>query len=456
MTTDSHQKQQHFLFGHGCLLDDGLPTLTSRDQKRVERSVAEIFASAAEAEGGDEAAQRRRLLTLLREEHCRYLKESLFGGLSDAFTALDCSRPWMVYWIAHSLALLGERKFLVEHEAPIVDFLGRCRSAREGGYSGSPQQEAHLAATYAAVNALVTVGGRLALGSIDRASLGRFLAAMAQPDGAFTVHASGEVDIRGAYCALSVARLLNIPIYDSAEDSSNKNDLFSKTADWILRCQTYEGGFGAAPGHEAHGGYTFCGVAALVMLGELHRADLDALLRWTANKQMRLEGGFCGRTNKLVDGCYSFWNGAVIPIVQSWLGAKENKPFPSGWLLDAAALQQYILACCQHRRGGLLDKPGKSRDFYHTCYTLSGLSVAQHSPAEDSPLVLGPSEEEGGGDNEVEKVHPLFNVTLGALEGARQFFFDHREEAAEVQEEEGEEEEEGDQTTSEPMEEKEV
>ena len=140
-------------------------------------------------------------------------------------------------------------------------------------------------------------------------------------------------------------------------------------------------------------------------------------------------------------------------LILIFLPKLENKPFPSGWLLDAAALQQYILACCQHRRGGLLDKPGKSRDFYHTCYTLSGLSVAQHSPAEESPLVLGPSEEN---ENEVEKVHPLFNVTLGALEGARQFFFDHREEAAEVQEEEGEEEEEGDQTTSEPMEEKEV
>jgi prenyltransferase beta subunit len=34
----------------------------------------------------------------------------------------------------------------------------------------------------------------------------------------------------------------------------------------------------------------------------------------------------------------------------------------------------------QDPRGGLVDKPGKSRDFYHTCYGLSGLSVAQHSP----------------------------------------------------------------------------
>ena len=48
------------------------------------------------------------------------------------------------------------------------------------------------------------------------------------------------------------------------------------------------------------------------------------------------------------------------------------------WLFDQEALQEYLLVCCQDPRGGLVDKPGKARDFYHTCYTLSGLSVAQN------------------------------------------------------------------------------
>ncbi len=30
-----------------------------------------------------------------------------------------------------------------------------------------------------------------------------------------------------------------------------------------------------------------------------------------------MEGGFNGRTNKLVDGCYSFWQGGVLPLLQS-------------------------------------------------------------------------------------------------------------------------------------------
>jgi len=28
--------------------------------------------------------------------------------------------------------------------------------------------------------------------------------------------------------------------------------------------------------------------------------------------------------------------------------------------------------------GGIIDKPGKGRDYYHTCYGLSGLSVTQY------------------------------------------------------------------------------
>lgn len=30
---------------------------------------------------------------------------------------------------------------------------------------------------------------------------------------------------------------------------------------------------------------------------------------------MRFEGGFQGRCNKLVDGCYSFWQAGVLPLL---------------------------------------------------------------------------------------------------------------------------------------------
>ena len=41
---------------------------------------------------------------------------------------------------------------------------------------------------------------------------------------------------------------------------------------------------------------------------------------------MTMEGGFRGRTNKLVDACYSFWQGAACALVDVHLN-KNRKVF---------------------------------------------------------------------------------------------------------------------------------
>jgi protein farnesyltransferase subunit beta len=89
--------------------------------------------------------------------------------------------------------------------------------------------------------------------------------------------------------------------------------------------QTYEGGLGGEPGNEAHGGYTYCGLAALVLAGCPHALDLQRLLHWAVQRQGWSEGGFNGRTNKLVDGCYSFWQGGVFPLLQELLQAQLSQ-----------------------------------------------------------------------------------------------------------------------------------
>ncbi|KAA0065291.1 protein farnesyltransferase subunit beta-like [Cucumis melo var. makuwa] len=69
---------------------------------------------------------------------------------------------------------------------------------------------------------------------------------------------------------------------------------------------SFEGGIAGEPGSEAHDGYTFCGLATLILINEVHRLDLRSSLDWVVFRQVGLECGFQGRTNKLVDGCYSF------------------------------------------------------------------------------------------------------------------------------------------------------
>lgn len=99
-------------------------------------------------------------------------------------------------------------------------------------------------------------------------------------------------------------------------------------------------------------------------------------------------GGFNGRPNKLIDGCYSFWNGAIVVVLERLLGREPHGDASSGqWMFDQVALQEFILLCCQDPDGGLRDKPEMRPDQYHSCYCLNGLSLAQHNMTTGPTLV---------------------------------------------------------------------
>ncbi|KAK7381394.1 hypothetical protein VNO78_34048 [Psophocarpus tetragonolobus] len=416
------------------------PTVTQRDQWMVESQVFQIYQLFATIPRNAQTL----MLELQRDNHMQYLSKGL-RHLGPAFSVLDANRPWLCYWIFHSIALLGE-SVDDELEDNAIDFLNRCQDPN-GGYAGGPGQMPHIATTYAAVNTLITLGGQKSLASINRDKMYGFLRRMKQPDGGFRMHDEGEIDVRACYTAISVASVLNIL----------DDELIQNVGDYILSCQTYEGGIAGEPGSEAHGGYTFCGLAAMILIGEVNRLDLPRLVDWAVFRQGK-ECGFQGRTNKLVDGCYSFWQGGAVALLQRLSsiinkqmeeashekessdgheGTSESSSadfkdigykFINEWsaqepFFHSVALQQYILLCAQEQEGGLRDKPGKRRDHYHTCYCLSGLSLCQYSFSKrpDSPplpnLVLGPY------SNLLEPIHPLFNVVLERYREAHEFFF---------------------------------
>jgi protein farnesyltransferase subunit beta len=74
---------------------------------------------------------------------------------------------------------------------------------------------------------------------------------------------------------------------------------------YIKQFQTFEDGLGPEPQCEAHGGYSFFGIATLVLLGNLEEVDTKSFLWWLVNKQIKHKVVF-KVGNKLVDSCYSF------------------------------------------------------------------------------------------------------------------------------------------------------
>jgi len=380
--------------------DEGAPTHSSEVQADCERECFPYLFHAAIAEvraqlvhdgivNDDDGAPH-----LLRDGHIHYIRSGL-RYLRSAFAGLDASRPWMVYWMLHALNLLGVRPSAYYDDA--IVFLARCQNAATGGFGGGPGQLAHCAPSYATVLALATIGTPRAFAIVDRGAMYRWLLSLRRGDGGVHIHEDGEVDVRSAYTMLTISSMLNIMTPELVEG----------VAEWIASCQTYEGGFAGEPGAEAHGGYAFNALAGLAILGRIDLIDLDALRRWLVSRQLNVEGGFQGRTNKLVDGCYSFWQGALPAIIDRY-GPPEAR---RGILYNEECLQRYILLCCQQTPGGLRDKPSKNRDFYHTCYTLSGLSVAQYfgTLADDDANML-------------EKTDPVYNVVDVNLEAALAYY----------------------------------
>lgn len=77
------------------------------------------------------------LLYLYRGSHLSLLEKCLFT-LNRSYQALDASRPWLVYWVAHSIAILGHQDLLKKHAMTIANFLKTCENKETGGYGGRP------------------------------------------------------------------------------------------------------------------------------------------------------------------------------------------------------------------------------------------------------------------------------------------------------------------------------
>jgi protein farnesyltransferase subunit beta len=400
-------------------------TPTESDQLDVEKTLKKCFEMPTQP--------------LHRATHVAMLRLCI-ARVSEKMQGLDSSRPWLCYWILHAADILNAlpevyeavpaadiAEFLLmnlttdaDPSDPASDPVTESKEQRKGFAGGPGGQRPHLAASYAAVTALMILQQSDALDRIDRPAVQRWLVSLRTRNGGFRLTRGGEVDIRATYCAAVVAAALNLDM----------SVVFPKEArDYVVACQTYEGGFASCldGGGEAHGGYTQCALAACMMLGNYGDLNLDNLRRFCAMRQLEFEGGFCGRTNKLVDSCYSFWIGGSAVMSQAAdaavkmrngvaLNATElllldyaqvldlstmeidfdalKPPAPQtaaavedeGQLLfDQQELLYYVLQCCQQPcGGGLRDKPSTNVDFYHTCYSLSGASIASNNFAFES------------------------------------------------------------------------
>eukprot|EP01132_Coremiostelium_polycephalum_P007555 gene7555-9289_t len=228
-----------------------------------------------------------------------------------------------------------------------------------------------LANTYCALLLLRILGDDFS--GVDKKSILESLKFRQMPDGSFSGSPNVyESDMRYLFCACAISFML---------DDFSSIDI-DRAVSYILASQSYEFGFAQGPNQEAHGGSTFCAIASLTLLDKLNVIpNPDKFVHWLINKQIT---GFCGRTNKDPDSCYSFWIGASLEMM-----GKHH-------LVDLPLLRGYLASAQHSVIGGISKEPGEFPDVLHTYMSLSGLAIAHEPKIEPLNCVLGISQRAAG------------------------------------------------------------
>lgn len=204
-----------------------------------------------------------------------------------------------LYWTLASLCLLrapletsrakhspdreNVETLLVEHRASCIKIVESCFIPSVGGYRACLSQQTEsdsILATMNAVQCLLLLG---ASSHIPRDAILRYLGTLYDKDSGafrFSVQASWlscELDLRHVLCALVILHhfdLLAVTTHDSCS-CVLPSLLFQldvpRLTSWILNAQNLDGGFGCRSGAASHAGYTYCAVASLALLNQLHQ-----------------------------------------------------------------------------------------------------------------------------------------------------------------------------------------
>lgn len=224
--------------------------------------------------------------TFNKAQHIKYWLRCLKTHLPTQYTPNDSQRTTLAFFILSALDLLGvlhERTSEAERAA-YIDWIYRCQHPDGGfrGFTGTDVGEArnagnscwdpaNVAATYFSLAALTVLGDGLQ--RVRRRECLKWIKSLQLADGSFgeALGESGKVeggmDVRFCYCAAAVRWMLRLVSYEEEVNIVDINvealvgfitssQVRDGDCHWGGKAdgrQTYEGGIGKAPFHEAHG-----------------------------------------------------------------------------------------------------------------------------------------------------------------------------------------------------------
>lgn len=347
-------------------------------------------------------------MTLLIDKHAKYFQLCLHSLPLKAQTE-DSNKLALIYFSLHGLSLLGKLEktaetpkhvqYIYEHMIPLKDttiqaFRPSQTFALDSG--NNDYDLPNLSATFFALAILLVLEEDFTK-KIDRHKIMAFVSRCQLKTGPYKgsflpvlgpeVTPFGESDLRLCYIAASIRKILGydkLPVLEAVHDFDTE-----ALRAFVLDKVNFNGGLASYSHTESHSGLTFCGIAALKLIGhEFLEQDpwTQLTIDWLVHRQVDYPpnlykddyefydeedvGGFNGRENKFGDTCYSWWVMALLSLIDR----------SSILLIDEKKACEYLLNKTQHQLMGGFGKDSQAfPDPFHSFLALASLALVKQN-----------------------------------------------------------------------------
>jgi protein farnesyltransferase subunit beta len=113
---------------------------------------------------------------LYREKNA-FFQYAQLNQLSRGMVGQDSGQPWFLYWILNGIEVCNQSDVQINEDikSRCCKYLRRCHNDKDGGFSGSPGLQTHLASTYSAMMAIVNIGTKEAYDIVDIPKMKQYL-----------------------------------------------------------------------------------------------------------------------------------------------------------------------------------------------------------------------------------------------------------------------------------------
>lgn len=340
------------------------------------------------------------------DKHARYFSLCLMALPSRAQSE-DANHMGMVYFCLQGLALIKRMDVVGKHRDSYVKYIYDHLQETDTyqWFSASPTfigsgnyDMPNLSSTYFALACLLALEEDYS-SRVKPEKIMAFVCELQMRSGPFaglfqtvldprTGGGFGDTDLRYCYLALCVRRLVRWE-----ENRGLRNDIDVKLLEqFVLRKVSYNGGLSSVDSTEPHAGLTFCGIAALSLLGFDFEKSLwmQRTLNWLVKRQVDYPaclykgpdqegvygyeyyveedlGGFNGRENKFSDTCYAWWVTGSLALLSPTMGVS---------LVAVDDAVSYLIQGTQNKvLGGFGKDPDLQPDPFHSFLALASLAL---------------------------------------------------------------------------------